>query len=167
MAFENLQENNLGLLPVEIAWVQAGAAGSINITTGLASDGDWAGLVTSGIAGATLSFGNICYLDTATSKWVLANATSATTSGGVKVGMCLLATTDTNPTKILLFGNIRADAIFPTLTVGAPVYISDTVSGLLVTAQPVATDHVIRIMGFGNTANELYFCPSPDWITHI
>ena len=35
------------------------------------------------------------------------------------------------------------------------------------TGQPTGTDNVIRVLGFANTADELFFCPSPDYITHV
>ena len=80
--------------------------------------------------------------------------------------MCVLAAgADGNATKMLLWGKIRADANFPTLTVGAPVYMSET-AGDIVVAQPTTASVAIRIVGFGNTADELFFCPSPDYIVH-
>ena len=83
-----------------------------------------------------------------------------------KIVMCVLAGNDTAATKMLLYGKINAAALFPTLTIGAPVYISAATAGLIVTAQPGSTDNVIRVIGYGNTGDELFFCPSPDYITH-
>jgi len=60
----------------------------------------------------------------------------------------------------------RPSNVFPALTVGAPVYIGVT-AGDIQTAQPTGTDDVIRIVGYGNTADELFFCPSPDYLTHV
>jgi len=67
-------------------------------------------------------------------------------------------------TTILLFGNVRADTAFPTLTVGAPVYMA-TVAGDIVVAAPSGSTDIVRIVGYGNTGDELYFCPENDWIT--
>ena len=57
-------------------------------------------------------------------------------------------------------------ATLPTLTAGAPVYLSEGTSGAVVIAQPAATDQVIRIIGYGNTTHEMFFNPSNDYITH-
>ena len=79
--------------------------------------------------------------------------------------MCIDASTDSNPTSMLLFGKIRLDAFADTLVIGDVVYCSETAGAVEVT-QPTTTDAVIRIIGYGNTADELYFCPDNVWITH-
>jgi len=65
---------------------------------------------------------------------------------------------------MLLFGNIRADAAFPTLTIGKPVYMSET-AGDVTSTQPTTTDVCIRIVGQALTADELLFRPDNAWIT--
>ena len=162
----------LGGLPV------AGGTMTGNITMGantstiydtvLSVDGQYIGITESGTAAATLAFGDVCYFVAASSKWTLAKADASATAGPVKIGICVLAASgDAQPTRMMLFGKIRADAKFPTLTIGAQVYISAATAGLIVTAQPAATDNIIRVVGFGNTADELYFNPSGDYIIHI
>lgn len=141
--------------------------GTFELTQVLPADGTWSGITEAGTAGATLVFGNICYLVTATSRWVLAKADVIATSGGVKLGMCVMAANNGQVTEMLLLGKIRADSLFPSLTVGAAVYISDTTAGAITNVQPSLSDHVIRVVGFGNSAVDLYFYPSPDYITHI
>jgi hypothetical protein len=132
----------------------------------LSADGKYCGITEDGTAGATLAFGDLVYFSVTDSRWELTDADADSTSGAVKVGMCVLAAAaDGSATKILLYGKIRADAAFPSLTVGAPVYISTT-AGDIQTAQPSGTDDVIRIIGYGNTADELFFNPSNDYITH-
>ena len=138
----------------------------IIVDPALSADGKYSGITEAGTAGATLAFGDVVYLAAADSRWELADASAAATSGSVKVGICVLAAAaDGNATTVLLYGNVRADAAFPTFTISAPVYISET-AGDTVVAQPTTTDAVIRVLGFANTANELFFCPSPDYITH-
>ena len=140
---------------------------NIKINHGLSADGKWRGLVEDGTAGVALSFGQVVYFNTS-SKWVLAKADAEATSGLVRIGLCILAATgDTEPTKILTLGYIRADSLFPTLTIGAPVYISIATAGSIQVTQPSATDNVIRIIGYGATADELFFNPSNDFITHV
>jgi hypothetical protein len=78
--------------------------------------------------------------------------------------MAVSAGNDGDSITVLLVGIIRADANFPTLTIGAPVYASTT--GDIVVTQPSTTDYVIRIIGSAVTANELFFNPSQSYITH-
>jgi hypothetical protein len=132
----------------------------------LSADGKYSGIVEAGTAGAVLAFGDLCYLQTSDSRWELCDA-NITACFGMKLGICVLAAaSDGSTTKMLLFGKIRADAKFPALTIGAPVYMSET-AGAIVTAAPVTTDSATRVIGQGNTADELHFCPSPDYYTHI
>jgi hypothetical protein len=140
---------------------------SIDLDPALSADGKYSGICMTGTAGATLAFGDVIYLAVADSRWELADASAVSTAGSVKIGICVLAAAaDGDPTKILLYGNVRSDAAFPSLTVGAPVYISET-AGDIVTTAPTTTDSVTRILGYGNTADELHFAPSMDWLTHV
>jgi hypothetical protein len=145
----------------------------VALASALSADGKYSGIVEAGTAGATLAFGEVCYFAVSTSRWSLAKADVAATSGGVKLGICVLAGSNGTSTKMLLWGKIRADAKFPTLTIGANVYLSAATAGLIVagatnstTGQPSATDQVIRVMGFANTADELFYNPSSDYMTH-
>lgn len=132
----------------------------------LTADGKFAGLTIEGTAGATLAFGDLVYLAAADSRWELADADAASTSGDVILGFCVLAAAnDGDATRILLFGTIRADAAFPALTIGAPVYVSTT-AGDIQTAQPSGTDDVIRRVGFALTADAIHVSISQDYATH-
>ena len=140
---------------------------SIALDPSLSADGKYSGTTISGTAGATLAFGDVIYLAAADSRWELTDASAAATAGSVLVGICVLAAAaDGDPTVILLSGNIRADAVFPTFTISAPVYISET-AGDVTGTQPVTADAVIRVLGFALTADSMYFNPSGDYITHI
>jgi len=66
----------------------------------------------------------------------------------------------------MLLDGVIASASFPTLTVGAPVYMSDT-SGDMVVAQPSTTNFAIRIIGDALSATVLHFSPSRDWMVHV
>lgn len=140
--------------------------GTLQLDTALSADGAFCGITEAGTAGATLVFGDVCYLAAADSRWELTDADAAATSGPVKIGICVLAAAaDGSPTMMLLFGKIRADSVFPSFTISAPVFLSGTAGDVTNTA-PSATDSVTRIVGYGNTADELFFCPDPTWITH-
>jgi len=144
---------NLG----ENAGLELDAAGS--------ADGKYSGIWISGTAGATLAFGDLCYLSSVDSRWELVDANAEATAKG-KLGMCILAAaSDGSATAMLLIGNIRADAAFPALTVGAPVFASTTAGDIQTTAPSGAAD-IIRIVGHANTADELYFNPSNEYFEH-
>lgn len=133
----------------------------------LSADGKYSGLVVAGTAGATLAFGDLVYFAAADSRWELADADAASTSGDVTLGICVqAANADGDATTILLQGMVRADAAFPALTVSAQAYVSTT-AGDIQTAQPSGTDDVIRVVGWARTADELYFCPDNSYATHV
>ena len=158
--------------------ISGGGSGTLtgNITFGentelvldaaLSADGKYCGITVAGTAGATLAFGDCVYLAAADSRWELADADAASTSGDVILGICVLAAAaDGDATTILLYGNVRADTAFPALTIGAPAYVGTT-AGDIQTAQPSGADDVIRVVGYGLTADEMFFNPSPTYITH-
>lgn len=135
--------------------------GAIAYDSASSADGVYTGFVRAGTAGTTLAFGDLVYLAAADSRWELADADAASTSDRF-LGMCVLAAaSDGDPTVILLMGFIRADATFPSLTIGSPVYVGET-AGDIQTTIPTGADNVIRRVGYAWTADELYFNPSMD-----
>lgn len=130
----------------------------------LSADGKYSGIVAAGVAGATLAFGNVCYLDTSVPDWKLADADAAATAGTPKLGMCVLAASAAGATSMLLFGSIRADALFPTFTAGQ-LFVSQT-AGALTNTAPVATDTVTRVVGHALTADAMFFNPDNGYTTH-
>lgn len=142
------------------------SAGQIVLDPTLSADGTYSGIIEAGTAGATLAFGDLVYFSVTDSRWELTDADADSTSGAVMIGICVQAAAgDGSATTILRWGKIRADANFPTLTVGAPAYVSTTPGDIQV-AQPSGTDDVIRIVGYGITADVLLFQPSNDYMTH-
>lgn len=140
---------------------------SLQLDPALSATSKYTGLTRTGTAGASLAFGDLVYLDPTDSKWELADANIAAGSDGDPrgiLGICVLAANENAATTILLWGTVRA-SVFPTLTVNAPAYVSETAGDVVVT-QPTTGDVVIRVVGFGLTADELFFCPSPNYITH-
>ena len=139
---------------------------SIKLNDSALADEKWSGTTIAATAGATLAVGDVCYL-ASSGKWVLVDGILDGTDTGFdkKLGICVLASTDTNPTEILLDGVI-ASAAFPTFTVGSAVYLSDT-AGDLVVAQPSTTNFAIRIVGYAVSATVLHFSPSNDYIVHV
>ena len=137
----------------------------IKLDPALSADGKWSGITETGTAGTALVFGDCIHFTAASSRWDLAIASSATTSKG-KLGMCVLAATaGAESTEVLRYGKIRADARFPNLPIGYPVFISAGTAGIISgTASAGTSDYVVRIVGHGNTANELAFTPDNTYI---
>jgi hypothetical protein len=109
---------------------------SLDLDPAGSADGKYSGICITGTAGATLAFGDLIYLAVADSRWELTDADATATAGTPLIGMCVLAAAaDGSATKILLQGTIRADAKFPTLTIGAPAYVGET-AGAIQTAIP-------------------------------
>lgn len=137
---------------------------SIQLDDALSADGTYSGIVEAGVANSTLLFGRLVYFQTSNSRWEFADADAEATAGPVKLGMVVQAAATTgDPVKVLLFGKIRADALFPALTVGAPVYVSTTAGGITSTA-PTGSADIVRIIGYGNTADELFFNPESSYL---
>jgi hypothetical protein len=139
---------------------------SILLDAAISADGKWSGIAEAGTAGAILAFGDLVYLQTADSKWELANADNAATGCSFKLGICVLAANENAATVILLWGKVNAATAFPALTIGAPVYMG-IVAGDVQVAAPSATTDVVRVVGYGNTADELFFNPSQDWFEKV
>lgn len=142
---------------------------SIALDPALSADGKYSGITITGTAGATLAFGEIVHLSAADSRWEKVRGDQSSGSAGDPrgiIGVCVLAAAnDGDTTNILLQGNVRADSLFPTLTVGAQVFISGTTAGGISVRAPSTSTYVIRVVGFALTADELYFNPSPNFIT--
>jgi hypothetical protein len=131
----------------------------------ISADGYYSGITEAGTAGATLAFGDLVYLNNDDSRWELADA-NLSDGYDKKLGICVLAAAgDASATTILLYGKVNAATAFPSLTIGAPAHISET-AGDIVVAAPTTTDAATRIVGFGNAADELFFCHSPNYYTH-
>ena len=149
--------------------INLGENAGLILDAALSADGKYSGITRGGTAGATLAFGDLCYLDPTDSRWELADANAAAAADGDArgiLGICVLvAAGDGSATKMLLWGMVRADTAFPTFTIGSPVYVSET-AGDVTNTQPTTADVVIRIVGVGWTADELFFNPDQAWIEH-
>lgn len=127
------------------------------MATTLSADGKFSIAVGEiGTLGETLSVGHLVYFKAADSRWWKADSDAEATSGPVKLGIVCVAGVAGEDCQIMLKGKIRCDSLFPTFTVGAPVHIGAT-AGEMVVAAP--TSGFIRVIGYGNTADSLYFCP--------
>ena len=136
----------------------------MKFSVGLSADGTWCGVSIPGTLGATVAFGELCYYNAATDKWLKAKADAVATSK-CDLGFCVISGDDTDASEFLQFGVIRADAVFPVLTAG-PVYLSEATAGAVTPTAPSGTEnYVVRKVGFMRAANEVKVAISPDYIT--
>jgi hypothetical protein len=137
----------------------------ILLDAALSADTHYSGIAEAATAGTTnLVYGYVYYLDTATLEWELTNAIAAATSKG-KIGICVVAANHGSAGVVLLWGKIRADDEFPAMTVGSPVFLSAATAGLVTSTAPTGTTNfVVRIVGYANTADELFFCPDNTYL---
>lgn len=135
---------------------------SIQLDPAGSADGKFTGITVTATAGYTQAFGDLVYLAVADSRWELADADALATAGNVALAMVVVAGTDGAACTLLLQGIIRADAKFPTMTVGATQYVGET-AGAIQGTIPTGADNIIRTVGYALTADELYFNPSTDW----
>lgn len=149
---------NTGITLAENASIALDPAGS--------ADGKFSGITITGTGGTTIAVGDLIYLAVADSRWELADADALATAGNVMLGMAVSTSTDGTAVTVLLQGQIRADSIFPALTIGAAVYVGETAGDIQV-AIPTGADNVIRVVGFALTADEIYFNPSQDHQTTV
>lgn len=134
------------------------------LPTALSTDGIWVGITTNATLGETIAFGEVCYFKS-DGKWYKAKADVVATSSG-KLGVCVAAGVLNDAKTMLLYGYINAASLYPSGTIGAPAWLSAATAGLIATAAPSGTtDFVNRVVGFFNTADELFFNPSNDYIT--
>ena len=127
------------------------------------TDGDYSGVTIAGTGGEAIDFGETVYLKAGDSKWWNTDADATATAGAVMVAMVVVAGDAEATVTLLTYGQVRADAAFPALTIGAPVYLGAT-AGDIVTTAPAGDADVVRVMGHALTANEILFNPSGDWI---
>jgi hypothetical protein len=142
---------------------------SIQLDAASSADGAFSGTTRTGTAGATLAFGDLIVLDPTDSRWELADANSASAADGDArgiIGICVqAAAADGSATTILLQGIVRADAVFPSFTINAPIYVSET-AGDVTNTSPTTEDNVVRILGAAWTVDEIYFSPSYTWVVY-
>lgn len=132
----------------------------------LSADGKYSGFTEAGTAGTALSFGHLIYQGTTDKRWRLTDANAESTSKW-KLGMCVAAATgDGSPTTVLLWGNIRADTMFPTMGTSAPIYVGTAAGSVATDISGYTTSDIIRCIGHADTPDQLHFSPSNDYFEH-
>lgn len=121
-------------------------------------DGDYQGTLQLGTAGEALSFGHLVYMDEFTGLWKKAGANISQAKYS-RLAMCVLAASGTGKSiKVLTFGNIRADSLFATFTVGKPIFMSET-AGVISQTKPTTSGAALRVIGYADSGDQVYFQP--------
>lgn len=124
---------------------------SILLPSTLSADGKYSGSESeSGTLGEICAISNTLYL-ASDGKWYKTDQTDEAKSGDVKIRFCALAGNANDPTILIKRGKIRGDSLFPTFSIGKPIYLSGT--GLVSHVMP--DTGVQRIVGYSNTADEM------------
>lgn len=108
-----------------------------------------------GIAGATITAGQVVYLDqTTTGKWLHADGDEDTVAerGGAVVGIALNGASDGQPLMVQTDGDITLGAA--TMTAGVTYYLSDAAGGICPLAD-LATGDYYTIVGIAISASVL------------
>jgi hypothetical protein len=113
---------------------------------------------------SSTAVGDLVYLDVNSTWQKCDKGTSVATYSGL-LGIALEVKAAANAVLVALSGSYIYATGFPTLTIGSPAYMDD--AGAIIVAQPTTADHAIRMVGWGVTADILFFFPSPDYIIHL
>jgi hypothetical protein len=133
---------------------------SILLDAALSADGKWSGISRSGVCGETIAFGEICYFKAADSRWWKTDSDAEATSGPVQLAVCVVAGGAGDTRTFLFKGVVRADSLYPALTIGAPVHLGSTAGNIQVAAP---TTGFVRVVGYADTADSIYFNPSAEY----
>lgn len=107
--------------------------------------------VVQGTLGATVTAGQVVYLDTTTSTYKLADCDSATAAARSPAGIALNGGGSGQPVDVLTSGLVTVGA---TLTAGVTYYLSPTAGGICPVADVLSGDYP-TIMGIATSASVL------------
>lgn len=114
--------------------------------------------VETGTAGASVTAGQVCYLDTSTNTLKLADCNSATAAVRSPYGIALHAAGSGQPLVVLKSGSITIGA---TVAVGVPYFVSGTAGGIRPVADNTTGDYVSLVgIGTSTTAIKVAFLES-------
>lgn len=112
----------------------------ISITAANVAQGTGAVVDKNGLAGATITAGQVVYFNTTTNRWALADANGSGTR--VPQGIALHAASSGQPLAVQTGGDITIGA---TLTAGLAYYLSDTPGGICPVADIGSGEDVVLI----------------------
>lgn len=104
-----------------------------------------------GIAGATITAGQVVYRDSTTGKYLKADNNGASAEIRTPRGIALNGASDNQPLAIARSGNLTIGA---TLTAGVAYYLSDTAGGICPLADVGAGEYVV-LLGLASSTSVL------------
>lgn len=105
----------------------------------------------SGTAGATVAAGDVVYLASATKKWMLADADSATAEARKAIGIALNGAALNQPVDVLTGGDVTLGAV---LTAGTSYFLSDE-PGKICPLADLATGDYVCLLGLAKSTSVL------------
>ena len=109
-------------------------------------------VIEKGTAGATITAGQVVYLDEATTgEYLLADTDSATAAARVPRGIALNSASDGQPLSIIKSGPVTIGA---TIAAGVAYYLSGTAGGICPVADVASNDYP-SILGMGSSTTVL------------
>lgn len=107
--------------------------------------------IANGKAGATIAAGQMVYKAAATSKYLLADADSATAEVAATTGMALNGASDGQPLAVCEQGDVTMNAV---LTAGSRYYLSST-PGAIEPEADLSTGEKINLIGLAKSTTVL------------
>ncbi len=107
--------------------------------------------------------GDLVYLDSS-ATWQKCDANTLALYNGM-LGIAMEVKAAAAALLVALPGSMVYATAFPTLTIGSPIYMSETPGAVTQTA-PVTADSATRVVGWAVHADKVFFMPSSDYITH-
>ena len=104
-----------------------------------------------GTAGATITTGQVVYLDSSTNTFKLADADSATSAVRTPYGIALNGASSSQPVRVLKAGGLNPGA---TVVVGK-VYVLSTTAGGIAPVTDLATGTYVSVLGIGTTTSNI------------
>lgn len=118
-----------------------------------------AGNMSFGTAGATITQGQSCYLDGATTTYKLADSNSGSVGDAIRAGLFIALCAASAGQPIVVLTEDPALDLGIVLTSGATAYLSNTAGGITVTYADIASGSTVVQLGVVNTSGTLYFKP--------
>lgn len=128
------------------------------------ADHTYSGIVVSLTAGENLAITEVGYFKSDGKVWK-AKADAESTSGSCMIVMATAAINQ-NDAGIFLIKGFFQDASAFNFTVGKPQYIDASTGGALTETAPSTATQVARIVGYGKTADIIYFCPDTSYVVN-
>lgn len=114
-----------------------------------------------GLAGATITAGQWCYLDPTTNRWLLSDNNSATVAARITTGVALNSASNGQPLKVQTSGSITMGG---TLTPGVAYYLSSNPGGMCPVAD-LTTGMYPSVLGIAQSASVFFIDTTPSGVS--